>query len=219
MVVTIDGPAGAGKSSVARGLARRLGFRFLDTGATYRAVALAGLERNVAWDDAAALTRLARALQIDIRGEQVLLDGRDVTREIRTSQVTARIHHVADNPQIRQLLVDLQRRLADGGHVVTEGRDQGTVVFPSAECKVFLTASPEERALRRMRDLKARGEALPFSQVLQQQNERDCRDSTREVGRLVAAPDAIELNTDGLTPEEVIDRLEVMVRARWPGET
>lgn len=214
MIVAIDGPAGAGKSSAARALARRLGFRFLDTGAMYRAVALAGLRREIDWHDAAALARLARQVKIELPGDRVLLDGNDVTHEIRTLAVTSVTHYPANNAAVREHLVELQRQLAAGLQVVTEGRDQGTVVFPHAECKVFLTASPSERARRRLIDLTEHGERVTFEEVLSDQNERDRRDANRDVGPLKPANDAIEFNTDGLSPEEVIDRLEALVRAR-----
>ena len=214
MIVAIDGPAGAGKSSAARALARRLGFRFLDTGAMYRAVALAGLRRKIDWNDAEALARLARQVEIALAGERVLLDGEDVTHEIRTLAVTSVTYYPANNSAVRENLVELQRQIADGHDVVTEGRDQGTVVFPHAECKIFLTASPLERARRRLLDLQEHGETVTLEEVLADQNERDRRDASRDVGPLKPAPDAIEFNTDGLSPEEVVDRLESLVRAR-----
>lgn len=214
MVVTIDGPAGAGKSSVSRELARRLGFRFLDTGAMYRAVALAALERQIDLSDAAEVEALAGAITLDVTDDTVLLDGRDVSQAIRTPEVTAAIHHVADNPTVRGILVDLQRRLGGLRDTVTEGRDQGTVAFPHAQCKIFLTASPEERARRRVQDLAARGVAATYEEILAQQTERDRRDSTREVGRMLQTPEMVELVTDGLSPAEVIDRLEEIVRMR-----
>lgn len=214
MIVTIDGPAGAGKSSVSRELARRLGFRFLDTGAMYRAVALAALEQQVDWNDVAEVEAIAQAVQLEIGDDRILLDGRDVSQQIRTPEVTAAIHHVADNPTVRGILVDLQRRLGSLCDTVTEGRDQGTVAFPHAQCKIFLTASPEERARRRVEDLARRGVSATYEEVLSQQTERDRRDSTRAVGRLMQTDDMVELVTDGLTPEEVIDRLEEIVRSR-----
>jgi cytidylate kinase len=214
MIVTLDGPAGAGKSSASRALARRLGFHFLDTGAMYRAVALAGLRRGVDWSDEAALVALVRQLDIQVSDDRVFLDGEDVTTAIRTSQVTALTRHTADSPGVRSHLVALQRRAVEGGNFVTEGRDQGTVAFPMAECKIFLTASPLERAKRRQRDLLARGENVPIEEVLAQQNQRDEGDARRPVGPLVAAPDATHVNTDGQTSEEVVQRLEALVRAR-----
>ena len=214
MIITLDGPAGAGKSSTARALARRLGYRFLDTGAMYRAVALAAMRRAVPWDDSDALSELVLHVRIELQNERVYLDGEDVTDEIRSNEVTSAVHYVADNPAVRAQLVEQQRRVASGKNIVCEGRDQGTVAFPDAECKFFLTATPAERARRRMRELQARGEPVAFEHLLEQQNERDDRDTTRRFGRLSRAADAVEVISDGLTQEEVITRLEQLVRQR-----
>ena len=212
MIVAIDGPAGAGKSSVSRSLAQRLGFQFLDTGAMYRTVALAALERGLGDGDEAEVARMTERLQLDFSGDRVLLDGRDVTAEIRTSRVSAAVYLAADNPEVREKMVDLQRKIAEERDTVTEGRDQGTVAFPHAECKIFLTATPQERARRRHAELEARGEEINLEEVLAQNAARDLRDSTRHVGRLVKAEEAVELYTDGMTTEQVIDRLEEIVR-------
>ena len=212
MIVAIDGPAGAGKSSVSRSLAQRLGFQFLDTGAMYRAVALAALERGLGDGDEAEIASITERLQLDFSGDRVLLDGRDVTAEIRTSRVSAAVYLAADNPQVREKMVNLQRIIAGERDTVTEGRDQGTVAFPHAQCKIFLTATPQERARRRHAELEARGEEISLKEVLAQNAARDLRDSTRSVGRLVKAEEAVELYTDGMTTEQVIDRLEEIVR-------
>jgi cytidylate kinase len=214
MIVTIDGPAGAGKSSAARALADRLGFRFLDTGAMYRAVALAGLRLGVPLDDPRALAALARSVTIHYRDGRLWLDGEDVSEAIRTQEVTAATHYAANNPAVRAHLVELQRVAAGNDDLVTDGRDQGTVVFPRAECKIFLTASPQERAHRRLREIQARGEQTTLEAVLADQQSRDERDSGREVGPLLPAEDAVIVCTDGMGPREVVDHLEMLVRAR-----
>jgi cytidylate kinase len=216
MIVTIDGPAGAGKSTIARGLARRLGFRFLDTGAMYRAVALAAIERRLDWDDPQKLVELARTIHLEVSEDRVCIDGRDVTQAIRAPQVTAATHYAANNPGVRAILVELQRAAAGGDDIVSEGRDQGTVVFPQAECKIYLTASPEERARRRAHELAARGQPAPLDEVLRTQNRRDASDAARAVGPMVPAGDAVEVPTDGLSPAEVLDRLEALVREKMP---
>ena len=214
MIITIDGPAGAGKSSAARGLARRLGYRFLDTGAMYRAVTLAARERGMDLADGRQLAALVGQIRVELDGDRVLLGGRDVTQAIRKFDITAVIHHAADNPQVRAQLVIWQRQAAEGQDVVTEGRDQGTVVFPDAECKIFLTADENERAQRRYRDLVARGETVGFDEVLTHQRLRDERDVKRPVGALTKSPEAVEVCTNGLSPEEVIARLEAIVRSK-----
>lgn len=212
MIVTIDGPAGAGKSSIARRLAERLGFQFLDTGAMYRAVALAALRRGFGPSDGDKIAELASQITIEMRHERTLLNGEDVSAAIRTSEVSAAVYLAADNIAVRKRLVELQRQIADDRDTVTEGRDQGTVAFPHAECKIFLTASPQERARRRYEELISRGEQASFDDVLAQQQDRDRRDAARPVGALLKAVDAIEVVTDGMTPEQVVDRLEGIVR-------
>ena len=214
MIVTIDGPAGAGKSSASRKLAERLGFRFLDTGAMYRAIALAALNEGLDLSQPELLVELARRSRVDALGGRVLLNGEDVSREIRSQRVTQNTFYAANNPGVRAHLVALQRELVTGQHVVTEGRDQGSAVFPQADCKIYLTASPEERARRRLRDILARGETATLDEVLAEQSLRDQRDAGRDVGPLVRPSDAIDVWTDGLTEEQVVDHLEAHVRRR-----
>lgn len=214
MIVAIDGPAGAGKSSVAKRLAHRLGFQFLDTGAMYRAITYAALRRKLGPHDPDAIAEMAQHISLIMHDERVLLDGYDVTALIRTSEVAAQVFLAADNRRVRERLVQLQREFANGNDTVTEGRDQATIAFPHAECKIFLTASPEERAQRRHAELKLRGEAISYEEVLAQLNERDRRDREREYGALRRADDAIDVCTDGLTADEVIARLEAIVLQR-----
>jgi CMP/dCMP kinase len=201
MVLAIDGPAGAGKSSVARAAARELGFTYLDSGAMYRSVALAALERD------AAPAQLAPTL--DIRpGERVLLDGRDVTEAIRAPAVSEAASRAATEPEVRRVMVALQRRMLLKGDWVAEGRDIGTVVLPDADVKVFLTASPEERARRRAAELGADPQT-----VLAEQAIRDQRDAEREHSPLKPATGAVVLDTTGLSFEEVVDRVVGLAKA------
>lgn len=214
MIITLDGPAGAGKSSTARALARRLGWFYMDTGAMYRAVTLVALERDVPLDDAGRLAALADSLAIVFRDGRVHVDDRDVSGEIRTERITAATRSVADAPPVRDVMKRMQRLLAEGLDVVTEGRDQGSVVFPHAELKVFLTASPEERARRRHCEEQARGVATSLDAILAAQNRRDEGDRIREVGAMKPAADAVLVETDGLTQDEVVERLVRLIEER-----
>lgn len=214
MIVTIDGPAGTGKSTAARRLAERLGFEFLNTGAMYRAVALACLEAGIAVEDRTAVGNLPESLSILFRDQRLWLNGRDVTSEIRSPAVTDAASLVASNPQVRTHLVTLQRQCAHGVNLVTEGRDQGTVVFPDAECKVFLTASAEERTRRRQRELEAQGKTVDWNSLLADIQLRDQRDETRACAPLVPAGDAVILDTSALSEHEVLETLVALVRTR-----
>ena len=214
MIVTIDGPAGAGKSTVARMLAEKLGFDFLDTGAMYRCVVLQGSRQEVDWRDDDLLAQIATDLDLEFDGALVLLAGEDVASAIRSPEVTALIHYAADNLRVREAMVTLQRKLASEDDVVTEGRDQGTVAFPEAECKIFLSASAEERARRRVEQMRQAGKDVTTEEILEQQNLRDQQDEAREVGGLKAAVDALHVITDGMRPFEVVEHLERLVRIR-----
>jgi len=216
MVITIDGPAGTGKSTAARMLAARVGFDFLDTGAMYRAVALAAVRRGVPLTDEDALSILLGQIAVEVCGGQVLLDGEDVSELIRRPDISQAASQVAEVPIVRRHLVRLQRIAAEGRDIVTEGRDQGTVVFPEAEIKFFLTASPEVRAERRWRELVLRGVTKSFREVLDEQEERDRRDSKRHVAPLTPAPDAIIIDTTNRSIEEVLSLMEEHVRAWQP---
>jgi cytidylate kinase len=209
MVIAIDGPAGAGKSSVARGVAAALGFTYLDSGAMYRCVALAAIKSGADLDEAGALGALARSLAIGLDGERVELDGRDVSAAIREPRVTEAASVLAAHLPVREAMVAEQRRMIAAGRYVAEGRDIGTVVAPDSPLKVFVTASDEERARRRAAQ---RGEDLEA--VLAAQRQRDERDETREHSALRAAPDAVELDTTGLTLDEVIARVVALARER-----
>jgi len=204
MVVTIDGPAGAGKSTVARAVAERLGFTYLDSGAMYRCVALAGRERGV------EPARAAREARIEL-GDRVLLDGRDVTDAIRSPEISEVASRVAADPEVRRALVEKQRELLASGDWVAEGRDIGTVVAPGAEVKVFLEASPQERARRRAEQLGAEPEA-----VLAEQAKRDERDRTRADSPLRPAADAITIDTSGLSADEVVERVAGLAAKMMP---
>lgn len=206
-VVTIDGPAGAGKSTVARLLAERLGWRFLDTGAMYRVVTLAALRRSVDLQNAEALGRLADVLEVEFPPGRTLLAGEDVSLAIRDAAVTEASRFAADSPGVRLRLVAWQRAFADRADTVTEGRDQGTIVFPDAHRKFFVTASEEERARRRCAELRARGASIDLETVLADQRARDARDATRAIAPMKPADDAQTVDTTGLTIEQVVERL------------
>lgn len=218
MIVTIDGPAGSGKSTVARLLAERLQVRFLDTGAMYRAVALAVHRAGLSEHDRAAVAALVSTLQMEFRDQRLLLNGDDVTGAIRTPEVTAISSIVASNPIVRDRLVELQREIGRQGSLVTEGRDQGTVVFPQAEFKFYLTASLEARALRRERELNTKGSSQSLQDVRQQLQLRDARDETRELAPLKPAADAICLDTSDLTIAEVLEEMLYTVQGHSAGD-
>lgn len=209
MVIAIDGPAGAGKSTVARAVAAALGFTYLDSGAMYRCVALAGLQRGEPLDDPAAMGVLAGSLRIELGGSRVELDGEEVSAAIRAPEVTDAASRVSVHPAVREAMVAEQRRLIATGRYVAEGRDIGTVVSPEAPLKVFLTATPEERARRR-----AAQSGEDEAAVLAAQRERDARDEGREHSALRAAPDAVEIDTTGLSEAEVVAQVVALARRR-----
>jgi cytidylate kinase len=216
MIIAIDGPAGSGKSTVARGVARRLGFNYLDSGALYRAVTLLALERGVELEDGPALGRLASEITIELRDRehdyvQVIVDGRDVSEEIRAPRVTADSSHVAAHAEVRAALLEKQRALMSSGDHVVEGRDIGTVVAPDAQLKVFLTADPDERARRRSAELERRGLEAEAQEVKDAIEQRDQLDSTRSAAPLRVAPDAITLDTSGLKAEQAIEQVLALV--------
>ena len=209
MVIAIDGPAGAGKSTVARALAERLGFTYLDSGAMYRCVALAALESGADPDDPEAVTTLAREINLGMESGAVLVGARDVTASIRLPEVSATASRVSVHPGVREAMVERQRSLVADGGWVAEGRDIGTVVCPEAPLKVFLTADEEERAQRR-----ASESGEDPAAVLAAQRDRDSRDRDREHGALQAAADAVEVDTTGLDVDGVIDRIAGLAAER-----
>ncbi len=216
-IVAIDGPAGAGKSTVARQLARKLGFSMIDTGAIYRSVALAARRADVPWDDDEGLRKLLDAgLGLQFVEDRVLLKGHDVTEAIRTPEISRGASVVSARPVVREKLLGLQRELgmkAPKGAVL-EGRDIGTVVFPDAQVKIFLTASDEARARRRHAELADKGLPVPFEEVLADQRRRDKDDSERAIAPLKAAPDAIQVDTTGLDLDEVVEKCHREALAR-----
>jgi cytidylate kinase len=219
MIITIDGPAGAGKSSAAKLLARRLGYEFLDTGGMYRAVTLAGLRAGCDLADPNAMEALLAHMVLEMPAGKVLINGEDITGLIRTPEVTAASGPVASNPAVRKKLGEWQRALAAGRNMVCEGRDQGTLVFPDAACKFFLQADPEERARRRHRQLLAAGETISLEEVLRAQEARDRRDADRHIAPMVPAGDAIIVDSTHLTLEQLVERMEEEVRRRLASQT
>jgi cytidylate kinase len=217
--IAIDGPAGAGKSTVAMRLAALLNYTYIDTGAMYRAVAWKGLTESVPLEDEAGTIRLAERMHISFApgedgAQRVLADGVDITQAIRTPEVTRLSSPVSAIPGVRRVLVAQQQAMGAHGGVVMEGRDIGTVVFPDAEVKVFLTASEEERARRRQMERIAKGENVTFEEVLAQQRERDKRDSSRADSPLRPAPDAVIIDSDGIPVEGVVERILALCRKR-----
>lgn len=204
-LIAIDGPSGVGKSTTARRVASRLGWQYLDTGAMYRAAALAVLRTGVALEDRAALERLLTGLDLAQEGTRIFLAGEDVSEAIRSQEVTRGVTPVSANARVREVLVEQQRRIGASGRWVVDGRDIGTVVFPGACCKIFLTASPEARARRRFLELEAKGQAPLFEEVLADQRRRDEADSTRAVAPLRKAADAVELDSSAMTLDQVVD--------------
>jgi cytidylate kinase len=220
MIIAIDGPAGSGKSTVAREVARRLGFTYLDSGAMYRAVTLVALESGADLDDGPELGRIAARLGIELRRReqdnvQVFVDGRDVSEAIREPRVTGASSRVAAHPDVRRALLDKQRALIAAGDYVVEGRDIGTVVAPDAPVKAFLTADPQERARRRAAELERRGVSIQQDEVRSAIEQRDMLDSTRSAAPLRQAEDADLIDTTGLTPDAVADQIVALAqRAR-----
>jgi cytidylate kinase len=213
MVIAIDGPAGAGKSTVAKGVARALGFTYLDSGAMYRCVALAAIDRGVDVEDGPRLGELAWSLDIDFANDSIRMDGRPVEGKIRSPEVTIASSHVSVHPEVRQAMVKRQRELIAAGNYVAEGRDIGTVVSPDSPLKIFLTADEEERARRRAADS---GESV--DEVQAAMRDRDRRDQSRADSPLRAADDSVALDTTDLEPDQVVERIAELARERGIGD-
>jgi CMP/dCMP kinase len=215
MIVTIDGPAGAGKSTAARKLAERLGFRYLDSGALYRAVTLAALEGGCDLDSGAKVGELASRLSVKLEPDgRVLLGARDVTTEIRGERVSASVSRVSAHPEVRAAMLSLQRAAGDASNLVCEGRDMGTVVFPQAGLKVFLDAEVGVRAERRRKELAGRGEKLTHTQLVSRIRDRDRQDENRATAPLMKSVDQVLMDTSTMTIDEVVEHLAKLVSAR-----
>jgi cytidylate kinase len=204
-LIAIDGPSGVGKSTTARRVAARLGWQYLDTGAMYRAAALAVHRAGISLDDRPALERLLASLDLAQDAGRMFMAGEDISEAIRSQEVTRRVTPVSADARVREVLVDQQRRIGASGRWVVDGRDIGTVVFTQACCKVFLTASPEARAQRRLLELRAKGQSADFADVLADLQRRDLADSSRAVAPLRKADDAVELDSSGMSLEQVVD--------------
>ncbi|MDO5582204.1 MAG: (d)CMP kinase [Planctomycetia bacterium] len=211
IIITIDGPAGAGKSTIARTLANRLGLRYLDTGAMYRTAALLGVRSGMDLTDAESFAELVAQHKIENHFGKTSLDGEDVSIPIRSIEITNKTKYAADNVGIRRRMIELQREEGAAGGLVTEGRDQGADVFPDTPYKFYLTATPEARASRRFKELTERGEHPDFNEILQSINERDHRDASREVGPLRCPADAIVVDSSDKTIEEVVNIMEKQI--------
>lgn len=214
IVVAIDGPSGSGKSTIARRVADRLNFTYIDTGAMYRAVALWGVRQNVSPEDMHRMEQLALAAEIDLAPGRISLNGEDVTGVIRTPEVTNCASRIAVFPGVRRAMVAKQREIGERESIVMEGRDIGTVVFPNADVKVYLDASPQERVRRRLQEMRAKGDPISEAALAAQMQERDQRDSTRADAPLAQAPDAIYLDSSGMSIEEVEEAVLKIVRHR-----
>ena len=210
-IVAIDGPAGSGKSTVAKILAKKYAMTYLDTGAMYRMCALYFIENEISIDKKKNIEENLPLINIDIEKDKFFLNGKDVSLEIRTPKVTGMVSYVAKIKEIREKMVELQRKISEGKNVILDGRDIGTVVFPNADLKIFLVASPEERAKRRMKDYEEKGIHEDYEKVLASILERDFIDSTRKEGPLKKANDAVEISTDGDTIDETVAKLGVFI--------
>lgn len=205
IIVAIDGPAGSGKSTIAKIIADRYSFTYIDTGAMYRMITLYCLENKINFENEMAIKNILDTISLDMQGDKFLLNNIDVSKEIRETRINENVSKIASIKIVRENLVNLQRKISQGKNVILDGRDIGTVVFPNAQIKIYLIASPEERAKRRYRELVQKGTEISYEEVLKSIKERDYIDSTRKESPLMKADDAIELDSTGLKIEEVLD--------------
>ncbi|MDD7391864.1 MAG: (d)CMP kinase [Fusobacterium gastrosuis] len=205
IIVAIDGPAGSGKSTIAKIIADRYSFTYIDTGAMYRMITLYCLDNNIDFEDELAIKNVLDNISLDMQGDKFFLNNKEVTKEIRETRVNENVSKIASIRIVRENLVNLQRKISQGKNVILDGRDIGTVVFPDAQIKIYLIASPEERANRRHRELIQKGTEISYDEVLNSIKERDYIDSTRKESPLMKADDAIELDSTGLKIDEVLD--------------
>jgi cytidylate kinase len=219
MIITIDGPAASGKGTAAKGIAERLGFEYLDTGAMYRAVALAATRCRISCDDRFGVTGLLSRITLEMPPGKVILNGDDVTETIRSPELSQGASKVAEIPAVRSFLIPQQRQIAAGRNIICEGRDQGTVVFPDAPLKFYITADVRTRAERRLQQHKKQGIETTMETEIAELIERDKRDTEREVGPLREPPDAIHIDTTHLTATELLNQLEEEIRKCLPAQT
>lgn len=205
IIVAIDGPAGSGKSTIAKIIADRYSFTYIDTGAMYRMITLYCLDNNIDFEDEMAIKNVLDNISLDMQGDKFFLNNKEVTKEIRETRVNENVSKIASIRIVRENLVNLQRKISQGKNVILDGRDIGTVVFPDAQIKIYLIASPEERAKRRYKELIQKGTEISYDEVLKSIKERDYIDSTRKESPLMKADDAVELDSTGLKIDEVLD--------------
>ncbi|HEV3386126.1 MAG TPA: (d)CMP kinase [Gemmata sp.] len=218
MIITIDGPAASGKGTAAKGIAERLGFEYLDTGAMYRAVALAAIRGRISCDDRLGVAGILSQITLEMPPGRVILNGDDVTEPIRSPELSQGASKVAEIPAVRSFLIPQQRQIASGRNIICEGRDQGTVVFPDAPLKFFITADVRTRAERRLQQHKKQGIETTMETEIAELIERDKRDTEREVGPLREPPDAVHIDTTHLTAAELLNRLEEDIRKCLPAQ-
>jgi len=211
MIITIDGPAGTGKSTVARLLAKRLEYRYLDTGALYRAITYQALKNKIAADETARLTKLLKSISITFKegnvSQQVMLNGKNLTKQVRKPFITNNVYQYAELPLVRRAMLKIQRRIGRTSSIVAEGRDLGSVVFPKADIKFYLDASAKERALRRYKELRQKGMKASYNKVLKEIKIRDRRDTTRKLAPLRMVKDSIRVDTTNLSIQQVVNKL------------